>query len=289
MVDRIVRHEQSSVDEVRNHKSVTVGVDLLLGVEEAEGDLADVAQILQRIAFYDVDQVVDFSLLEGLTSEFDLLGTDLECCESSTGRVAGERKPKCGVPGARADLDHRTRRCSGSEDGQEAAGIRRDLPETVPSWRVIDTVAGIDAFENLHLLEHAMGKGVIKHVGHPKELGTIARALDTSSSGHVARQRKDPDGSPHGKMPPMAGLIMLGIAVVVLIVIGGALNSRWAGDRNWVYNKHNPRPRGIGTLGLVEQIYQPSLEYTIEERSSQRARGSQYESGDKPEAGFPTD
>lgn len=83
----------------------------------------------------------------------------------------------------------------------------------------------------------------------------------------------------------MAGYIMLGIAVAVPLIIVWALNSRWAGERGWVHIKHNPRPCGLGTLGLLEEIYQPSIRHVVDERSSQRARGSQDESGDKPEAG----
>ena len=83
----------------------------------------------------------------------------------------------------------------------------------------------------------------------------------------------------------MGGYIMLGIAVAVLLIVAWALNSRWVGERGWVYNKHNPRPRGVGTLGLLEEIYQPSIQHVIEERASERARGSQDESGDKQEAG----
>lgn len=85
----------------------------------------------------------------------------------------------------------------------------------------------------------------------------------------------------------MAGYFMLGIAVCVPLIVIWALNSHWAGERGWIYNKHNPRPRGLGTLGLLEEIYQPSIQHVIEERSSERARGSQDESGDKPEAGRP--
>ena len=83
----------------------------------------------------------------------------------------------------------------------------------------------------------------------------------------------------------MAGYIMIGVAVAVPLIVAWALNSRMAGERGWVYNRHNPRPSGVGTLGLLEEIYQPSIRHVIEERSSQRARGSQDESGDKPEAG----
>jgi len=72
------------------------------------------------------------------------------------------------------------------------------------------------------------------------------------------------------------------------VVTAWALNSRVAGERGWVYNRYNPRPRGMGTLGLIEEIYQPAMEYLVEERASERARGSQDESGDKPDAGSPT-
>ncbi|HAX81325.1 MAG TPA: hypothetical protein DCY40_02005 [Actinobacteria bacterium] len=74
--------------------------------------------------------------------------------------------------------------------------------------------------------------------------------------------------------------ILLGFGFFVLVL--WAANSRRAGERGWVYNRYNPRPRGTGTLGLLESIYQPSIEHVIEERSSQKARGDQAKSGDKP-------
>jgi len=83
--------------------------------------------------------------------------------------------------------------------------------------------------------------------------------------------------------------VLVAVAVVAfflfLIFVFWALHSRWAGEHDWVYNKYNPRPLGSGTLGLLEAIYQPSIEHVIEERASERVRGSQDESGDKPEAG----
>jgi len=89
----------------------------------------------------------------------------------------------------------------------------------------------------------------------------------------------------------MAGTILvLGILVAVLLFVlcvTWALDSRWAGERGYVYNRYNPRPRRLGTLGLLETIYQPSIEYAIGERSSERARGAQDESGEKPEPGNP--
>jgi hypothetical protein len=83
----------------------------------------------------------------------------------------------------------------------------------------------------------------------------------------------------------MAGYFMIGFVVVTVVVATWAANSRWLGERDWVYNRFNPRRRGAGTLGLLEEIYQPSIRHVIEERSSERARGSQDESGDKPEPG----
>lgn len=86
----------------------------------------------------------------------------------------------------------------------------------------------------------------------------------------------------------MTGYVVVGaIAVVLLFIafVAWALNSRWAGERGWVYNRHNPRRRGMGTLGLLESIYQPSIEHVIEERASEKARGSQDESGDDPRPG----
>ena len=80
---------------------------------------------------------------------------------------------------------------------------------------------------------------------------------------------------------------MIGVAVAVPLIMAWALNSRIAGERGWVYNRHNPRPSGVGTPGLLEEIYQPSIRHFIEERSSQRAGAGQDESGDKPEAGRP--
>jgi len=83
----------------------------------------------------------------------------------------------------------------------------------------------------------------------------------------------------------MAGYVMLGIFGAVIVVMAWAMNSRVAGERGWVYNRFNPRPKGAGSLGLLEAIYHPAIEHLIEERASERARGSQDESGDPPDAG----
>jgi hypothetical protein len=80
-------------------------------------------------------------------------------------------------------------------------------------------------------------------------------------------------------------LTVLGVIAAALLLVGFALNqaARWAGKRGWVYNKHNPRPRGSGTSMLVDQIYQPSMHHVIDEQTSERTRAEQDESGEKPD------
>ena len=80
----------------------------------------------------------------------------------------------------------------------------------------------------------------------------------------------------------MVAAIFLG-AVVVGIVFGLLASSKWAGERGWFYNKHNPRPPGVGLQpGAFDEIYQPSVRHIIEEEASDRIRADQDESGDKP-------
>lgn len=84
--------------------------------------------------------------------------------------------------------------------------------------------------------------------------------------------------------------MVLGVVLAVLSVVGYAAHrvSRWAGERGWVYNKYNPRPPGRRTLGSLEQIFQPTIEYVIDQQSSEQTRAIQDESSDKPDAGFPS-
>ena len=87
----------------------------------------------------------------------------------------------------------------------------------------------------------------------------------------------------------MGGYLAVGSIVLVLGFVAFAFwaaNSRWLADRGWIYNKHNrDTRRNVGSLGPLETIYQPSLEYVIEEESSEAARGDQDESGDRPRPG----
>ena len=67
------------------------------------------------------------------------------------------------------------------------------------------------------------------------------------------------------------------------IVFGLVASSRSAGERGWFYNKHNPRPPGVGLQpGAFDEIYQPSVRHVVAEKASERIRADQAESGHNP-------
>lgn len=78
----------------------------------------------------------------------------------------------------------------------------------------------------------------------------------------------------------MIGYLFVGV-VALVVALGVFANSRWAARHGWVYNRHNPRPEGVGlSPGAFDQIYQPSMEHVIEEETSERTRADQDESGE---------
>lgn len=80
----------------------------------------------------------------------------------------------------------------------------------------------------------------------------------------------------------MLAAALLG-ALIIGIAFGILAGSRWAGERGWFYNKHNPRPPGAGLQpGPFDEIYQPGVRHVIEEASAERIRADQDDSGDKP-------
>lgn len=82
----------------------------------------------------------------------------------------------------------------------------------------------------------------------------------------------------------MLGFIVIAVVAIALVLVFVA-NSRWAANRGWVFNKHNPRPSGSGIpMGLAE-IYEPSIEHMIQEQESEAARGDQDESREAPDVG----
>jgi len=92
---------------------------------------------------------------------------------------------------------------------------------------------------------------------------------------------------PRSTLLDVIGFILLGILATVL-ALGLVANSRWAAKRNWVFNRHNPRPSGSGIPQLLDEIYQPSVEHMIAELTSESTRAVRNESGDKPNADAPT-
>jgi len=78
----------------------------------------------------------------------------------------------------------------------------------------------------------------------------------------------------------VAALILAAVAVVVF---AARQAMRWAGERGWVYNTHNPRPPGSGTSGQVASIFQPSIQHVVDEQTSQRILATQDALGDAPQ------
>ena len=77
------------------------------------------------------------------------------------------------------------------------------------------------------------------------------------------------------------------MAIIFIVIVVGAIgfgvlaSTRWAGERGWVYNKHNPRPPGVGYMpGALEQSLHPGIEHVVDEQQAERIRADQDESGD---------
>ncbi|MCL1586790.1 MAG: hypothetical protein M3092_00095 [Actinomycetia bacterium] len=77
----------------------------------------------------------------------------------------------------------------------------------------------------------------------------------------------------------MFGFIAIGVLAVALSFVALS-NSRLAGRKGWVYNKHNPRPPGAGMPKIFDEVYQPSVEHVIEHEASERTKADRSESGD---------
>jgi len=72
------------------------------------------------------------------------------------------------------------------------------------------------------------------------------------------------------------------IAVVVLlllVVVAGHFLLTWAERRGWVYYRSTDRPRPQ-SLGLFEEIYQPSVTHVIDQHVMEETEADQAESGE---------
>lgn len=82
--------------------------------------------------------------------------------------------------------------------------------------------------------------------------------------------------------------LVIGIGVIVVLGLAALsvhLLLTWAARRGWVYYR-SPDRRLPPTLGLIEEIYQPSMEHVIDEQVSEQTRADRSESGDSPDPGF---
>ena len=62
----------------------------------------------------------------------------------------------------------------------------------------------------------------------------------------------------------------------------------WMARRGWVYYRSQDRPRP-SSLGLIEEIYQPSMEHVIDEEARERTVADQEASGAPDEPGTAND
>ena len=73
--------------------------------------------------------------------------------------------------------------------------------------------------------------------------------------------------------------ILVVVTVLALILIAGHLLLTWAEQRGWVYDRSTDRPRPR-SLGLFEEIYQPSVSHVIEQQVTEETEADQRESGE---------
>lgn len=81
----------------------------------------------------------------------------------------------------------------------------------------------------------------------------------------------------------MNWVLVLGVVVTLLLIaliVHLVLN--WFDRRGWVYYRNPDRPPPK-SLGILDEIYQPSVTHVIEEETRQATEADQAESGD-PEA-----
>ena len=76
---------------------------------------------------------------------------------------------------------------------------------------------------------------------------------------------------------------IIGMGIVLALAISGLfvhLILTWMASRGWIWYRSTERPRP-NSLGLIEEIYQPSMEHVFEEEARQRTEADQAESGEE--------
>jgi pheromone shutdown protein TraB len=78
----------------------------------------------------------------------------------------------------------------------------------------------------------------------------------------------------------MNWLAIAGVVAVVGIVLAvGHISLTWANDHGWVYYRNPDAPRGR-SLGLLEEIYQPSSVHVVDQKTLEDSIRDQAESSD---------
>lgn len=78
----------------------------------------------------------------------------------------------------------------------------------------------------------------------------------------------------------MLSLVVLGVVLIIATtLVGGHFFLTWAERRGWVYyrSKHRPPPR---SLGLFEEIYQPSITHVVDQEVTAQTEAGRTKSGE---------
>lgn len=77
--------------------------------------------------------------------------------------------------------------------------------------------------------------------------------------------------------PLITGAALIGALFVAALAVHLVLT--WMDRRGWVWyrNKNRPRP---SSLGLIEELYQPSIEHVANEHTREETEADQVESGE---------
>ena len=87
-------------------------------------------------------------------------------------------------------------------------------------------------------------------------------------------------GRIRASMETMLWLILFSIvAILALVLVAGHVLLTWSERRGWVYYRSTDRPRPR-SLGLLEEIYQPSITHVIEQQVTEETEADQAKSGD---------
>jgi len=74
--------------------------------------------------------------------------------------------------------------------------------------------------------------------------------------------------------------LIAAVVILMLVLVAGHLLLTWAERRGWVYYRSTDRPRPR-SLGLFEEIYQPSVTHVIDQEVTEETEADQTESGEE--------